>query len=338
MYAIEEYDKALEKAGEFLRTQQNPDGSVKGIELDTFWGYYSQPLALLGTGSSKDWNSANRCIDYIKSKFLDSDGSLKVVTETRWKEKIVAGDLYAASYLIRGASLRERFDVASPAVKYLLRFQDKESGGIFYRIENRRFIDPSVTANGGIGMILTGHLKEAEMAGQFFVRLHTLQPNLEEGYLTIWDAKEKKLLTGSENLNDVPDSTLTPENKNNVNAYWDAGYIMVFMTYLYHIAGNKRYLRVAQELFDAVSNYKGFKLHVWKTPWACARLYQTTREQKYLDVAITMANRIVSLQQSDGGFCPEDWSSYSILQSDMVQLIDITSQLTYFLSEVRAVL
>jgi hypothetical protein len=338
MCTVEDYDEAIEKAGRFLRTRQNTDGSVKGIKPDTFWGYYTQPLALRGTGSSEDWSRANRCIDYIKKTFLNSDGSFKLVTEPRWKKKVVAGDLYAATYMIHGASLWERFDVAGPSVKYVLRFQDKESGGIFYRTKDPRFIDPSVTANGGIGMILTGYLKEAKRAGDFFVNLHNLQPDMDNRYLTIWDTKRKGLLTDYENVKGIPDSIQIRENPNNANAYWDSGYIMVFMVYLYHATGDKEYLRVARELFGVISKYKDFEIHVWKTPWACARLYQATGDQRCLEAARTMADRIVSMQQEDGSIWSESKSSYSELQSDVVTLVDMTCQLAYFLSEVRAVL
>lgn len=274
----------------------------------------------------------------LRESFLKPDGSFELVTEPRWIKKALAGDLYAATYLIHGASLWERFDVAGPAASYMLRFQDKESGGIFYRTRNRRFIDPSATANGGIGMILTGHLKEAEIAGDFFVNLHNLQPNMNNRYLTIWDTKKKGLLTDYENVKNIPDSIQIRDNPNDTNAYWDSGYIIVFMTYLYHATRNKEYLRVARELFDVISKYKDFDIHVWKTPWACARLYQATRDSRCLKAARTMADRIVSMQQEDGAMWSEGRPSYLEQQSDVVTTIDMTCQLTYFLSEVRAVL
>jgi hypothetical protein len=53
-FNVDNYDKALELAGQFLRTQQNVDGSVNGA--DTLYGYYTQPVAFLGTGSTTDWS------------------------------------------------------------------------------------------------------------------------------------------------------------------------------------------------------------------------------------------------------------------------------------------
>jgi hypothetical protein len=76
MCTAEDYDRAIEKVGQFLRARQNPDGSIRGIEPDTFWGYYSQPLALRGTGSLEYWSRANRCIDYIKRKFPEAGRKL----------------------------------------------------------------------------------------------------------------------------------------------------------------------------------------------------------------------------------------------------------------------
>jgi len=341
-YSVENYERVLEKAGQFIRGLQNRDGSVKGIKQDTFWGYYSQPLALRGLGSSEDSNRANRCINYIKRNFLNTDGSVKLVTESRWTEKVIAGDLYAAAFLIHGAVVWERFDVAGPMIKYLLRFQDKESGGIFHRTRNRRLIEASTTADAGIGMIMTGHIEEAQKAGRFFIKIHDSQPDSDSRYLTTWDTQKKELFDGDTDVIDIPDSSLIRENPKGANTYWEAGYIMIFMVYLYNVTGKKKYLKVAEELFEIVSSYKDFEFHIWKTPWACARLYQTTGEQKYLDTARIMADQIVNMQQSDGGFSPGSSArpeySYSELQSDIVELADVACQLTYFLSEVRAIL
>jgi hypothetical protein len=341
-YSIQDYDRALEKAGRFIRGLQNPDGSVKGINPDTFWGYYSQPLGLRGLGSPEDWNRANRCVDYIKRRFLNPDGSIELVTESRWKEKVISGDLYAAAFLIHGAAVWERFDVAGPMINYLLKYQDRESGGIFHRTKNRRFIEASATADAGIGMIMTGHITEAVRAGHFLVKIHDAQPDFNKRYLTIWDTQKKELFDGDSTVKDIPDSNLVRENPGGANTYWEAGYTIAFMVDLYNVTRNKEYLRVAQELFEILSGYKGFNFHIWKIPWACARLYQTTGEQKYLDTARTMADRIVSMQQSDGGFSPGASArpeySYSELQSDIVELVDVACQLAFFMSEVRAIL
>jgi hypothetical protein len=339
-FNVDNYDKALELAGQFLRTRQNVDGSVNGA--DTLYGYYTQPVAFLGTGSTTDWSYANRCIDYVKRNFLMSNGSLKVASPH------FVGDFYPYAWLIRGASLWERFDVAGPVIRYMLKYQDRDSGGVFYRRKNRRLIDPSVTANGGIGMILNGYLKEAEMAGCFFIKLHDSQPDPEKRYLTVWDAKKNEYLTNYDNIKDVPwgeGSILDRERKYDpntkgigANAYWDSGFIMGFMTYLYYTTGDNEYLRIAEEHFDLVSNYKHFFTNVMKTPWACARLYQATGRQRYLDAATSMADQICSMQQHDGGFFLGRKSSYSELQSDVASLIDSSSQLTHYLSQVRAVL
>ena len=122
------------------------------------------------------------------------------------------------------------------------------------------------------------------------------------------------------------------------NAYWDSGFIIAFMTYLFHATGDKEYLRIAEEHFDVVSKYEHFLINVMKTPWACARLFQATGEQRYRDAAKTMAHQILNAQQEDGGFFLGRQASYSELQSNVASLIDSASQLTHYISQVRAVL
>lgn len=52
--AHDRYDRALGRAGAFLRGMQRRDGSTAGA--GSVWGYYSQPLALLSGGSPEDWS------------------------------------------------------------------------------------------------------------------------------------------------------------------------------------------------------------------------------------------------------------------------------------------
>ena len=343
----EDYDRTLRNAGQFLRSRQHPDGSVTGG--DTIWSYYSQPLALLSGGSTSDWRFANRCLDHVQKTFLAENGRLRI------EPFPLVGDLYPYPYLIRGASIWGRSDLAAPLTRFLLRHQD-ECGGFRFRLGNQRLIDPAVTPHGGVTMILTGHREEAERAGRFLVRLHDSQPDRANRYLTVWDTQNGGLLSDYAGLEDVPwgdGSLLVRGNPKGGNAYWDLGFMMAFLCALYRVTGEGEYLRVAREMFDVMSRYKGFSNHVWKTPWGCAALFQATGEQRFLDAATAMADEIVRTQQLDGGFflgaqscyvdeSGESWSygfkNYAELQTNVPILMDTAAQMTHYLAQVRAVL
>ena len=344
---VNAYDLTLGRAGQFLRSRQEPDGTTPGA--DSIWGYYSQPLAFLSAGSVSDWNCANRCLDLIQRDFLTDNGTLQIEAFP------LVGDLYPYPYLIRGAATWGRVDMAVPLTRFLLRFQD-ECGGFYYRMDDPSLIDPAVTAHGGISLILTGHLREAERAGQYFTRLHDLQPDPDGRYLTVWDTKSGRLLSDYGAAEDVPwglGSQLVRDNPQGGNAYWDIGYMMAFLTALFQTAGDRDYLRVAEEMFDVVSRYKGFHHHVWKTSWGCAALYQATGKAKYLQAATAMADEIVKTQEEDGGFflgdqscyvddAEQQWSyafgSYQELQDNVPILMDTAAQMMHYLAQVRAVL
>lgn len=341
------YDRVLNRAGEFLRTRQNPNGSTKSA--GSIWGYYSQPLALLSGGSACDWSCANRCLDHIQREFVDDRGALRI------EPFEYVGDLYPYPYLIRGACTWGRVDVSIPLTRFLLGFQDA-CGGFAYRLNDSRLIDPAVTAHGGICLLLTGHVAEAERAGRFLVRLHDSQPDPEHRYLTVWDTQTNNLLTDYRTVDDVPwgdGSQLVRENPHGGNAYWDIGYMLAFLSSLFQTTGDRDYLRVAEEMSEIVGRYKGYEKHVWKTPWGCAALYQATGNRRYLETALTMAEEIVNCQQDDGGFflgeqsCYVDnsnqqWSyafkDYEELQANSDILIDTTAQMMHYLGQVCAVL
>ena len=143
------------------------------------------------------------------------------------------------------------------------------------------------------------------------------------------------------------------DNSDEGNAYWDIGYIIAFLTALYRATGGHDYLNVAREMLDLFEGYTGFADHVWKTPWACAALYQATGEPHYLAAAVRMADHIVAAQQADGGFflgarsCYIDeatgqwshaFSGYEELQANPDILIDTAAQMAHYLAQVRAVI
>ena len=114
------YDRALRRAGAFLRGRQRRDGSTSGA--GSIWGYYSQPLALLSGGSPDDWSCANRCLDFVRRAFLTAGSTVSV------QPLPYVGDLYVYPYLIRGAAIWGRSDLAVPLTGTLVRFQDPCGG------------------------------------------------------------------------------------------------------------------------------------------------------------------------------------------------------------------
>ncbi len=345
--ASDRYGRALRRAGRFLRGRQRRDGSTAGA--GSIWGYYSQPLALLSGGSADDWSRANRCLDFVRRAFLTAAGTVSV------QPLPGVGDLYVYPYLIRGAAVWGRSDLAVPLARSLVRFQDP-CGGIRYRTEAPDLIDPAVTAHGGIALLVTGHLQHAERAGRFLLRMHRMQPEPADRYLTVWDTQRGGPIADYDGRADMPwgsGSALRRDNPEGGNAYWDIGYIIAFLTALCRATGEHDYLSVAREMFDLFDGYAGFADHVWKTPWACAALHQATGEPRYLAAAVRMADHIVAAQQADGGFflgprsCYIDeataqwshaFSGYGELQDNPDIFIDTAAQMAHYLAQVRAVI
>ena len=345
--AHDRYDRALGRAGAFLRGMQRRDGST--ARAGSVWGYYSQPLALLSGGSPEDWSCANRCLDFVRREHVTAAGTVGV------EPLPYVGDLYVYPYLIRGAATWGRTDLSVTLARSLARFQDP-CGGIRYRIEAPGLIDPATTAHGGIALLATGHLQHAQRAGRFLLRLHRMQRDPADRYLTVWDTRCDAPVADCDSGADMPwgsGSALRRDNPEGGNAYWDIGYIIAFLTALSRATGSHEYLGAAREMFDLFDGYAGFADHVWKTPWACAALHQATGEPRYLAAAVRMADRIVDAQQADGGFflgpqsCYLDeaagqwshaFSGYEELQANPDIFIDTAAQMAHYLAQVRAVI
>ena len=253
--AHDRYDRALGRAGAFLRGMQRRDGSTAGAR--SVWGYYSQPLALLSGGSPEDWSCANRCLDFVRREHVTAAGTVGV------EPLPYVGDLYVYPYLIRGAATWGRTDLSVPLARSLARFQDP-CGGIRYRIEAPGLIDPATTAHGGIALLATSHLQHAQRAGRFLLRLHRMQRDPADRYLTVWDTRCDAPVSDYDSGADMPwgsGSALRRDNPEGGNAYWDIGYIIAFLTALSRATGSPEYLGAARELFDLFDGYAGFADH-----------------------------------------------------------------------------
>ena len=341
------YEAAIRRASEFLRSRVRADGSVDGV--DSVWGYYSQPLALISAGSTADWRIANLLLDYVAENFTISDNTLRVAPLP------FVGDFYPYAYLIRGAVAWGRFDLARKWIGPVLTHQHP-GGGILYRAEGSPLIDPAVTAHGGIAMLATGFVDEARRAGDFIMQLHSSQTRPTEEYSISWDVEIGGPVSSLEAYADAPwgsGSILRPSNPSGANAYWDIGFILGFLTALYLIDRRTDYLRVATEMFDIFAEYEGFLDHPWKTPWGCAALFRVTNDDRHLSACLRMADAVCEFQQSDGGFYlgassnyvdEEDgsWSrsftDYEELRENRAILSDTAAQMTHYLAQVRAVM
>jgi hypothetical protein len=341
------YRATIERGCAFLRDRQRPDGSVSGC--DSVWGYYSQPIALHAGGSGDDWRAAERCLDHVVDAYSDGRGTLSI------EALPLVGDLYPYPYVIRGAVAWERFEIADRLAEHLLGTQ-LACGGFPFRVGDGRIVDPAATAHGALSLIAAGRLEEAVRAGDLLRRLHDAQPDPSNRYLTVWDADADAPLGDYRGLDDLPwgeGSLLVQENPSNANAYWDIGFMLALMSALHGLTGDDDYLRVGRQLFEVFRGYRGFDVHVWKTPWGCAALYRASGDADALDVACRMGDEIVSTQQPDGGFFlgdqsnyvteeEQDWSygfaDYAELGENVPILLDTAAQMTYYLGRVASVL
>lgn len=322
---IKDYDNAIKNAHLWLKSQQKPNGLVE--EDIPLWGYYTQPFAFHAMG---DPVSANRCLNFIKNRFLKEGGFLQ-------HEAKGVGSTYAPAWTVVSSHLWERFDISYPVSEWILRFQDQRSGGFFETEDDVKNgtgrIEFDATTISGIALITVGKLKAAEKVGEYILKLHKEQPDIDNRYLFVWETG--KGLVDDYNENEAQLYAMIKGKEK--QAYWKSGLLISLMTNLFSATGKKAYLNVAKEHFDFAVNCHD---DLWQTAfahklcWGSAILYQATGEYRFLEASKKIGDHIISLQQEDGRYHYRDIFK-KFEEQELTPNLDIVSQFTSWISRTR---
>jgi hypothetical protein len=324
---VEDYDRAISRAGKWLTSQQRPDGSSG--DGQTIWAYYTQPMAFRAVGQPR---AAMRCLSFTRKEFIHGDGVPQV------KREGVEGITYAPAWMVVNSHMWDRFEVSYPTVEWILRFQDPETGG-FYSSEDEAkrkvgLLEYEATLVSGLALVSTGRISQAEKVARFLQRTHESQPELDERYYFMWD-KKKGLVT------DSFDKSLTMfyvvEKKEQRQGYFLFGLAIAFLARLYMATGTRKYLDLAEEYFDyadsCAGTYSTCLAH--KLCWANAILYQATGKRRYLIGAKRVGDYLIGAQRSDGRYHYKEVVPKFEDQNQTANL-DIVSQFTTWLGQARS--
>jgi hypothetical protein len=116
-----------ESGRQWLVDHQQPGGSWRGLGELRIAAYYKDSWALAASGQ---FSAAHRLLDYVNSTFLQGNGDL---TGRKHPSFEVGCPLYPNAYVIVGATVCGRYDIAAPATRFLLSRQDPGTGGFFVR-------------------------------------------------------------------------------------------------------------------------------------------------------------------------------------------------------------
>ncbi len=268
------------------------DGKIAGNEAASL--YYKVPVALALSG---DVRGALRSLDWIAKHLLTKEGALSVPKEQS------EGRAYDRGWMIWGASLCQRYDIALRLAKDLRTFQNSSTGGFWDSrkelAEGRGRHHAMTVGMAGWGLLAAGRVQEARRAGDFLIDLLDLQPaKCDRIALTVQATRDgQQQLDQSEDPSDYVDCTAVRQRPARI------GPAQVLLVRLFQLLGDERYLKAAwgytlpfldgpTGIYDCVESHKFL--------WGVLELHRVNPEPRLRAAAERSVEYILSRQRSDG--------------------------------------
>lgn len=326
------YYAAIKRGTEWLCLLQKEDGSY-GTDVTALEAYYKSPLAFAEAGKMIE---GHKVLDWIIENHLTSEGHFhETLVDPSFQRYC---DLYQDFWIIWGAYRLGRLDIAQRTLDFTLHFFDRSSGGFQSIIT----VDPPSaprevrsTALGGLVNLIAGNIEVAKAAGDFLVEMLDLQPDLSRGFFLVRDASESV-------VTDFPpekERFFVVSRNQTRPLYYALGLAVSFLAKLFLMTQESKYLSFTERYFGVCEGYGQdiFQHHYsGKLGWGLAMLYRITRESKYAQLAITVADYLTALQLPTG-----EWFLHGLFpeprEQPLVLTIDRTAEyivwLTYIIRE-----
>jgi hypothetical protein len=282
---------------EWLLDQQTPAGNWRQLETEVYDAYYKGSWSLASAGHL---DAAHRLLTHVERAFLTPDGDL----EPRLSPlHTVIARHYCSAYAVLGAQKLDRYEIAAPAVRFLLSQQDPSHGG-FYSIKaqlgERPRADSMSTSMCGVACLAAGQTDAAVRAGDCLLRMVEMQPAPAARFYTALDERGSLI---TEFAPEVTEWRVVQATE--MKQRWFAvGLPFAFAILLHAATGEERFSRLVEWLFD----FQSRGADPWDVPssgkagWGCSMLYRKTGESRYREIALRVAKQIMGYQTAAGYF------------------------------------
>jgi len=286
---------SLARGCHWLTSMMDERGSIQASDQAAL--YYKIPASLAINGS---FESAFASLNWIAARFLGARGQLEIPAEqeaSRWT------NTYDRGWLVWGAEMCGRYDLAFPLAQDILTYQNPHTGGFRdtkAALDSGEGIEHAMTAGfAGLGLLATGHLAAARRTADFLANLLESQPDPENGiYLALeYRSDGTRQLLLQQSSKDYVDRLGIKQRPARL------GPVQVFLVRLYRLTREDRYLETARRYTDSILTgaegiYSCVEAH--KYLWGLTELYQVAPDESYRVAAREIASYILQRQQSDG--------------------------------------
>ncbi|MDJ0597225.1 MAG: hypothetical protein QNJ37_00030 [Crocosphaera sp.] len=307
------YLESSEQAIHWLKSKMDEDGSY-GLSNTDLACYYKSPYLFYLSGKT---TLANQTLTYIKNNFLQKNGDL--LSRNGQKSENIAFNKYWGyinGWIALTSQKMGRFDVGYPAYSYLKSFYNTDLGGFKTHKpeENNQVMDVLTTAHLGLTSLYFGDIEKAKTAGIFLKKVLDIQPDLTTKFYLRVDEKEQLITDFSEEMSVFHCVNAIEPHQ----AYFMIGYPIAFLGKLYLATQNNHYLETAKKYLDFAQQCSPY-IHTFyfshKVAWGASIIANITQESKYRNLAIDIADYLVSLQNKEGMWLKDEPSFTSFDQT-----------------------
>jgi hypothetical protein len=320
------YEQAADRGVTWLTARLGNNGSY-GPEADDLACYYKSPYLLQLSGRARQ---AMQLLEFIQRRFMCTDHDF-VTAPHRKSENAAFNEywVYPNGWLAMGAQRLGRFDITYPTFEYLRSAHEPDRGGFLTSGPSRAGngeTDALTTAHLGLVCLNCGDRQRAEGAGRWLARLLTLQPDLRVGLFLRLDRLGHL-------IRDVPEdkaafylvSAHEPKQ-----AYFMVGYPIAFLAKLYEATADEVYLKAARDYLDFALSCEGnlrSSPASHKVAWGAAVLARITSDPRCTELAITIADYLLAVQDPSGAWLIDQPAHTSF---------DQTAEISIWLQEISA--
>ncbi|MFF4410200.1 beta-L-arabinofuranosidase domain-containing protein [Streptomyces sp. NPDC001404] len=292
------YKAASARGADRLAQSQRPDGSLPSSR-DVIESCYKGIWALQCGGRTVE---AARLAAHVRTR-LAADGDVPAPRQEAYFLDIHY--LYANGYLAIGTHVLGQFDLSAQFMSFIASQQNPDHGG--FRSTGPRsgdgHCDTVSTSISGLAALFHGKSEVALTAADFLSGVWDSQPDRASVFHTSVSA-------GGDLVTDADAHRLKVQEPG--QDWWFVGAPAVFLTALYEKTGDDKHLQLARDFIDymtqACNQDAVLAPSCGKVGLSAAMLYRVTGESRYAELAVQVADLIVSNQDANGVWTREKWA------------------------------